>query len=305
MLNRFAVLFVAGAAIFALDASAASAQDTTRTRPRSSKRIPIAKEAPGEVAPRVDTVTVFKIDTLTMQRVDTVRLTRTQTVTRVDTVMKLVLPPRLRQIGGLYIGLAGGSSMPAASFNDSDKPGWRVEVPIGIDPIGSWLGARFNFGYSQYSSHSFTPLSLDLNNADVMNFDGDLKLNLIKRTPYNARVQVYAVGGGTYTRFKNILENNHGNLSIGHTILVNGVLFNNDNGVVTRTTNLDDGWHSGWGGQIGGGLQFGWGPTNVYVESRFARFQGENTRISHVPLVLGLSWFLGGSSSRHQTTPGC
>ena len=303
MLNRFAVLFVAGAAIFALDASAASAQDTTRTRPRSSKRIPIAKEAPGEVAPRVDTVTVYRTDTLTMQRVDTIRLTRTQTVTRVDTVLKF--PPRLRQIGGLYIGIAGGSSMPAANFNDSDKPGWRVEVPIGLDPIGSWLGARFNFGYSQYSSHSFTPLSVDLNDAKVMNFDGDLKLNLIKRTPYNARVQVYAVGGGTYTRFKNILENDHGNLSIGHTILVNGVLFNVDNGVAVRTNQIDNDWHGGWGGQIGGGLEFGWGPTNLYVESRWARFQGENTRISHVPLVLGLSWFLGGKGSRHQTTPGC
>ena len=212
MLNRYAVLFVAGAAIFALDASAASAQDTTRTRPRSSKRIPIAKEAPGEVAPRVDTVTVYRTDTLTMQRVDTVRLTRTQTVTRVDTVTKLVLPPRLRQIGGLYIGIAGGSSMPAANFNDSDKPGWRVEVPIGIDPIGSWLGARFNFGYSQYTPHSFTSLFVD--DAHLMNFDGDLKLNLIKRTPYNARVQVYAIGGFSYNRFKNILENNNGNLSV-------------------------------------------------------------------------------------------
>jgi hypothetical protein len=52
MLNRYAVLLVAGAAIFALDASAASAQDTTRTRPRSTKRIPITKEASGEVARR-------------------------------------------------------------------------------------------------------------------------------------------------------------------------------------------------------------------------------------------------------------
>jgi len=289
MLNRYAVLFVAGAAIFALDASAASAQDSTRARPRSSKRIPIAKEAPGEVAPRVDTVTVYKTDTLTMQRVDTVRLTRTQTVTKYDTVTKLVLPPKLRQIGGLYIGLAGGSSMPAANFNDSDKPGWRLEVPIGIDPIGSWLGARFNFGYSQYSPHSFT--SLFVEDAKLMNFDGDLKINLIKRTPYNSRVQVYAIGGGSYNRFKNIVENKDGQLSVGHSLLVNGQIFNNDNGVVTRTNTIDNDWHSGWGGQIGGGLEFGWGPTNLYVESRYSRFQGENTRISHVPVVLGLSWF--------------
>jgi hypothetical protein len=287
MLNRYAVLFVAGAAIFALDASAASAQDTTRTRPRSSKRIPIAKEAPGEVAPRVDTVTVYKTDTLTMQRVDTVRLTRTQTVTRVDTVLKF--PPKLRQIGGLYIGLAGGASMPAANFNDSDKPGWRVELPIGVDPIGSWLGGRFNFGYSQYSTHGFTSAFLD--NAQMWTIGGDLKVNLIKRTPYQSRVQIYAVGGGSWNHYKNILETNRGDLSVGNTILVNGVIFNVDNGVAVRVNQVDSDWHSGWGGQIGGGLEFGWGPTNLYVESRYQAFEGKNTTISHVPLVLGLTWF--------------
>src|SRR5512133_2513466 len=78
MLNRYAVLLFAGAAIFALDASAASAQDTTRARPRSTKRIPITKEAPGEVSttpaapPRVDTVTVYKTDTLRLTKTDTV-----------------------------------------------------------------------------------------------------------------------------------------------------------------------------------------------------------------------------------------
>jgi len=117
MLNRYAVLLVAGAAIFALDASVASAQDTTRARPRSTKRIPITKESPGEVvAPRVDTVTVYKTDTLRLEgRVDTVNVTKTETITRVDTVLKAPIPEILRQIGGFYIGLAAGSSLPAAN----------------------------------------------------------------------------------------------------------------------------------------------------------------------------------------------
>jgi len=119
MLNRYAVLLVAGAAIFTLDASAASAQDTTRAKPRSQKRIPITKEAPGEVVTptaRVDTVTVYKTDTLRLQgRVDTVNVTKTETVTRVDTVLQPMIPARLRQIGGFYIGLAAGSSLPAAN----------------------------------------------------------------------------------------------------------------------------------------------------------------------------------------------
>src|SRR5215831_5036016 len=65
MLNRSALMLVAGAAIFALDASAVSGQDTTRTRrPVSSRRIPVAKEQPGEVTVRVDTVTQYRTDTL-------------------------------------------------------------------------------------------------------------------------------------------------------------------------------------------------------------------------------------------------
>ena len=107
MFHRNALLLVAGAAIFALEASAASAQDTTRTRQdttthtrraRSTRRIPIAKEAHGEVVTptaRVDTVTLYKTDTLRLQgRVDTV--TTTNTVTKVDTVVQTVnLTPRM------------------------------------------------------------------------------------------------------------------------------------------------------------------------------------------------------------------
>jgi len=61
------------------------------------------------------------------------------------------------------------------------------------------------------------------------------------------------------------------------------------NGVFT--TPVDDGWHSGWGWQAGGGLELGWGITNLFVESRYSRFSGEFSKISHVPLVIGLSWY--------------
>jgi len=286
MLNRYAVLLVAGAAIFALDASAASAQDTTRARARSSKRIPITKEASGEVATRpaavarVDTVTVYKTDTLRLQgRVDTVNVTKTETITRVDTVLKAPIPEVLRQIGGFYIGLAAGSSLPAANFNDSDHPGWRVEVPVGIDPIGSPLGLRLNFGYSRYEPHSYAQRFLE--NAAIMNVDGDLKLRLVKLQPYNKRVQVYGIGGVSYNRFKNILENNGGQLSVGDVRAVNGQF----------TSPTDNTWHNGWGWNTGGGLELGWGVTNLFVESRYSRFSGENSKISHVPLIIGLSWY--------------
>ena len=85
---------VSAAALLSLGASLAVAQDTTKTR--SQRRIPISKEAPGEVV-RVDTVMIYRTDTLTQLRVDTLR--QTNTVYSVDTVTKYPPPMRLR--GGL------------------------------------------------------------------------------------------------------------------------------------------------------------------------------------------------------------
>jgi len=270
-------MLVAGAAIFALDASAASAQDTTRTRPRSTTRIPVTKESPGEIAPpRVDSVMVYRTDTLRLPgRTDTV--VTTNTITRVDTV-SIPLPPIL-QIGGFYFGLDGGSSLPAANFNDSDHPGWRFDGMVGIDPLGSWFGARLTGGYANFSPHSYVERVLD--NAQVWNVGLDAKFRLIKIQPFSKRVQVYGIAGGTWNHYKDVLENDHGILSVGHSLGGNQVL----------PLLIDHDWHSGWGYNVGGGAELGWGRTNLFVESRWSKFNGERTGISSVPVVIGLSWF--------------
>jgi len=277
MLNRNALMLVAGAAIFALDASAASAQAKP---PVSTKRIPITKEAPGEVVTpsvRIDTVMVYRTDTLRMPgRRDTV--VTTQTVVRVDTV-SIPMPMVLQQIGGFYFGLGAGSSLPAANFNDSDHPGWRVEGVLGVDPIGSPLGIRLTGGYARYEPHSYaTPF---LGNAQLMTGAVDAKLRLISVSPMSKRIQLYGIAGGTYNRFKDIIENNKGVLSVGDNVGGNLVL----------PTTIDHDWHNGFGYNLGGGAEIGWGRTNLFIESRFARFKGEQTNISHVPVIIGLSWF--------------
>jgi hypothetical protein len=278
MLNRNALVLVAGAAIFALDASASIAQDTTRTRPTSSQRIRIGKESPGEVvAPvvRVDTVYQYRTDTLRLPgRADTV--VTTNTIVRVDTVQ--ILPPAIAQIGGLYFGLAGGSSLPAANFNDSDKPGWRIEGMLGVDPIGSPLGLRLSGGYGRYEQHSYTRPFKE--NAQLMNVALDAKLRLVQIAPLNKRVQLYAIGGGTWNRFRDILETKSGVMNVGEAFAVNG-----------QFPTTDHTWHNGFGYNLGGGAEVGFGRTNIFLESRFARFKGENANISHVPVVLGVSWF--------------
>jgi len=270
-------MLVAGAAIFALDASAASAQDTTRTRPRSTTRIPVTKEAPGEVVSRVDSVMVYRTDTLRLPgRVDTV--TTTNTITRIDTV-SIPMPQVLREIGGFYFGLGGGSSLPAANFNDSDHPGWRIEGMMGVDPLHSPLGLRLTGAYNRYEPHSY--VERVLGNAQIMTAALDAKPRLVKIQPFDKRVQLYGIAGGTYNRFKDVLENNKGILSIGDNIGGNQVL----------PTVIDHDWHSGFGYNLGGGAELGWGRTNLFIESRFSRFSGENSKISSIPLVIGLSWF--------------
>jgi hypothetical protein len=279
MLNRSALMLIAGAAIFVLDASSARGQDTTRTRrrPTSTRRIPVTKEAasPGEVTVRVDTVVTYRTDTLRVPgKPDTVVTTRT--VTRVDTVTQMI-PIKVPQIGGFYAGLAVGSSMPAASFNNSDHPGWRFEVPFGFDFVDTPWGIRFNAGYANYSPHSWVSF---LDNAQIWNIDGGVKLRIASATPGLVRLQLYGLASGSYNRFKNILEDDNGLLSIGDS---------------TRRTTLplavDTDWHSGWGWNAGAGLEVGKGHTNVFVEVRYNRFNGVNTNISSVPLVIGVNWF--------------
>jgi hypothetical protein len=280
MLNRSALLVVAGAAIFALDASAASAQDTSRARPRSQKPIPIKKDAGGEVTipVRVDSVTIYRTDTLRLPgRVDTVTTTLTNTVLRIDTV-SIPLPAVLQKFGGVYFGLAGGSSLPGSDFNDSDHPGWRVDGMLGVDPIGSPLGLRLTAGYSRYQPHSY--VSQFLSNAQIMSATLDGKLRVLAISPFSKRVQIYGIAGGTYNRFKDILENNRGQFSIGDAVFPNNVI-----------SNPDHGWHNGLGWNAGGGAEMGWGRTNLFIESRFSSFKGEHGNIAFVPIVLGVSWF--------------
>lgn len=280
MLNRNALVLVAGAAIFALDASAASAQDTTTRRPTSSQRIRIGKESAGEVTTtRVDTVYSYRTDTLRLPgRTDTV--VTTNTITRVDTV-QIPMPAFLREIGGLYFGLGGGSVIPAANFNDSDKPGWSINGVLGVDPIGSPFGFRVTGAYANFNKHSYAEPFLE--SAKMMNVTADLKLRALTVSPFDKRVHFYGIAGGTWNRFKNVIENNHGVISVGETIVPNGVF--------TSSTTLDTDWHNGWGYNVGGGGEIGWGRTNLFIESRFSRFQGENSKISTVPLMIGLSWF--------------
>lgn len=269
---RIPVTFVFGALAMA---AAASAQTPTTT---STKRIPISK-ASGELGPQIDTVTVYRTDTLTQYRVDTVTVSRVDTLTQTTpATVAAPMPIMLRQIGGFYIGLDAGAAVPTGDeLNTVQSTGWHADVPFGIDPVGSPLGVRFNVGYSHFGTRStFNNLT---GTPQVWTGDADLKLRLPMTSSFAHRFQIYGVGGATYNRYKNLVQfsNNTGAFMVGTTPYAQGTTF-------------DDTWHSTWGWNAGGGLQFGFGRTNLFVESRYVHFSN-NGALNQIPVVVGLNWY--------------
>jgi len=293
MFNRNTVLLVAGGAFFAL--SSASAQ----TKPTSSRRIPVSKEAPGEVAaPRVDTVTVYKTDTLrTMGRVDTV--TMTNTVTRIDTVTQSI-PMVTHHIGGLYFGLGGGVALPYGSIRTVNEPGEYGQLQVGYQGLNSPLGVRLDGTWNKYArnpEYGTVPFG---DRASMMGLNGDLRLNL----PFfnatlgsSVRFKPYLIGGGSYVRYNNLrmkLDSDNGTV-VGGFGPEHAVIAINDGG----TTTADSDWHGDWGFNAGGGLGFHSGKKEMWIESRFVRFNHASNNSSpnlfhaayNVPIAFGVNFF--------------
>lgn len=282
MFHRKSLLLVAGAAIFALEASAASAQDSTTARRRatSTKRIPIAKEAHGEVVAataRVDTVTVYRTDTLRLQgRVDTV--TTTNTVTRVDTVVQTVnLTPRM--IGGMYFGLAGGGALPYGSIRTVNNPGALGQLQIGWQGINSAIGVRGDVNYTQYSENDrFASLGAK---PDLWNANLDLKLQIPIGTGIfgsAAHFTPYLIGGGSYLHYRNLRMRPENSTQIA---LIPG--------------NSGD-WQNSWGWNAGGGLSWHFGSKEVFIEARGIHFNSDVNSSQfgsawHVPVAFGFNFF--------------
>ena len=295
MLNRNALLLVAGAAFFALDASAASAQDSTTTKPRtrSERRIPVSKESHGEVAPRVDTVTVFRTDTLRMApRVDTV--TVTNTITRIDTVVQTV-PVITRPVSGFYFGAAGGANYPAGGLNTVNTAGGTAQLQVGYRNLRQYWGVQLDGQYTQYGRAN--GLAFLGGRPDLWNINMDARVDVpwVNRLfGNNTWFTPYLIGGGSWVDFNNLRQKLDNEITTADGTELNAVV--NDGG-------------SHWGWNAGGGLAWHMGRTEVYVESRVIGFsRGNNDNViatvngvqvqgqgfksaRQVPIMFGLNFF--------------
>jgi hypothetical protein len=284
------MLVVGAAAFLAVGAAAASGQDTTKTRRTTKKpaasetRIPVTKEAPGEVVPRVDTVTVYRTDTLTVagpMRVDTLRTT----ITRYDTTRIETLPGYLIERGGMYFGLGAGTSVPRGSLRDVNEEGWNAQAQLGWQPLHSWLGIRGDVNYTQYAENSgYAEVGYP---ADVLSSNLDLKVGIpIFQKLFGTipAFSLYAIGGGSY-------------------IHSNGLKTELEPGVTCPTTACQSGSAAGlayapgvsnnFGWNAGGGMAWHWGATELFAEARVVGFSAAaNTDAAHhVPIVLGFNWY--------------
>jgi len=292
MLNRNALLLVAGAALV-VDASVAAAQ----ARPTSTRRIPVSKEAPGEVAPRVDTVTVYRTDTLRLEgRVDTLRLTNT--VTRVDTVIQTV-PMTTRHIGGLYFGLGGGVGIPGGAVRTVNGTGELAQVQVGWQGLKQALGLRVDGTWNHFSRNpNYSNLGITgthVDQASVFTGNADARLNL----PFfnytlgsSVRMIPYLLGGGTVIHYSDLrmkLDTEDGTVNPGGFGEQHAV-FATDSNSPTIT-----GSQTEWGFNFGGGLGFHAGKKEVFVESRGITWQhGPSSAFNRswsIPIVFGVNFY--------------
>lgn len=195
---------------------------------------------------------------------------RRDSIARADSIAAAeALARRLRQIGGFYWGLAAGVATPTSGLDVAEKKNLALDLPFGWDPIGSPLGIRFDLGYNMLSAQNEFWNVSEPPRAQIMHGSADLKLRLPVVQRYMKRASVYGVAGGTYFRYKDLyLADNSGNRVLP-----------------------TDSWTGKAGWNAGGGVQFGWGRSNVFVEARYMRFSNGGVSAGHVPIVLGLTWF--------------
>jgi hypothetical protein len=254
-----------GATFVVLAAAAAMAQ----AKPKSDKRIPIAKEAGGEVV-RVDTVYQRDTITNTVFRTDTLM----RTMIRIDTVQ--VQPPAvpIRLPAGFYAGAAFGSSAPAGSIHTPNSAGLLGQLHLGWQNAKQLFGGRISGTYTGLGHDSFfSPTT----NAKLWTLSTDAKLNLPLGHVFGftPRLNAYGIGGWTYTWYRDM------------PYRLNTA---DDNLFVVQTG--QDSWTGRNGWDAGGGLSLMWNRSEVFIESRVMGFTPTDGKHAYqAPFVVGFNWY--------------
>jgi hypothetical protein len=268
---------------------------------RSSTRIPISKEPvtkTDSAAGRIDTTMVqqTKVDTtiVTPVVVDTTTMKDTTTVVTPPppppppAETTVVAPPLVvRHYGnGFYVGVGGGMNVPTGAIRDAYDPGFNVTVPIGWDAPTGPLGLRLDLSYNQLDARSAlrnngNAVTTTSTNPQIWSAMADAKFRLpfTGRFIGGATTGLYAIGGVGAHYLRNYSS------TFG---LTNPSTNINDQGLQAASLQ-DNGSLWRMGANVGGGISFGFGSTELFVESRYVHIFTKDQATSYVPIILGLS----------------
>jgi len=253
---------------------AAQSQDTTKLRTtKSSQRIPISKESPGEVVTvRVDTVYVTRHDTVT------------STILRVDTVTVTppvaYIAPRIK--GPFYWAVFGGATEPWGNVDRLYTNGFHGGGAIGLESQNSPIGFRLNGSMSQLNREQARLTSLvGTGTPLLLNLGADLKAKALMFKGW----AFYGVAGVDYNRYKRIATvaeaNNCGALC--------GASLDGKGGCYIAAD--DASWNNKFGWDLGLGTDFHIGSQDMFLEARLNAIQANGARTYYVPISIGVRYF--------------
>ena len=184
---------------------------------------------------------------------------------------------------GMYIGFAGGTSAPQRAIRDGYTGGWNVTVPVGFDWTDSPLGIRADFAVDHLNGtriHNIYEQTLAASgDITVWSLNADMKLRF-HAPGTSTRTHLYVLGGA------------------GAHKVSGGVYGTSDPRAGENLTFGNAKTNFGW--NAGGGFSASWGPTELFIESRFFQVKsdlafhragGIGTYTSFTPIIVGLQWF--------------
>ncbi|MGQ0765253.1 MAG: hypothetical protein ACT4OZ_06270 [Gemmatimonadota bacterium] len=281
--------------------SMARADSIARFRADSLARIESMRRDSLAAAERARTDSLAAIERARADSVANIERMRQDSIARVDSIAREEQLRRDRDRNrflfngsGWYIGISGGAARPTGDFDDLGyDQGLNVNVPFGWHSRNNFLGVRFDLGYNRFIGQSFTGTgpngSVTLSNNDPTVLTGTA--NLTARLPLG-NFGIYGLGGGGVYHFRNF-----GTSSALSGLLGNDVL--NPSSTQTHESTTKLGWT--WGA----GVDFGVGPTSLFLETRMVNVIADrddpaqftsvfgNNRGKHVkwmPIVLGVTF---------------
>jgi opacity protein-like surface antigen len=255
--------------------SAAQSTDTTRLRRPSEQRINISK---GEVAP------VVRIDTVYVTRYDTVRVDNT--IVRVDTVTVTQTVPVYATRGpAFYWGLLGGLDKPVDNIDRVYATGWHLGTVLGYEPAKTFVGYRLGLNFTRMNPEDAFSAANVGDSPKLITLNGDVKWNFFG----GQRWGLYGLTGLAYHRYKDMATVSDIDESTPPDDPCDFFTPSGDND--SCFVNAKDEWRNKFGWNLGGGMDFMFGRTSMFIEASAQALQAQDERTWRVPVSLGFRFF--------------